>query len=79
MKNVHFSAVQNHPYPNSPTRLMTPTKSLYSATSLATVINNPDLQTAYTDNDNSVALVRERTILTEQPPLEGEVSANFCG
>jgi hypothetical protein len=28
---------------------------------------------------NSVALVRKRTTLTEQPPLVGEVSANFCG
>jgi hypothetical protein len=28
---------------------------------------------------NSVALVRERTIPTEKPPLIGEVSANFCG
>jgi hypothetical protein len=28
---------------------------------------------------NSVALVRERTIPTELPPLFGEVSANFCG
>jgi hypothetical protein len=27
---------------------------------------------------NSVALVRARTIPTEQPPLVGEVSANFC-
>jgi len=27
---------------------------------------------------NSVALVRERTILTERPPLVGEVSASFC-
>jgi hypothetical protein len=27
----------------------------------------------------SVAWVRERTILTEWPPLVGEVSANFCG
>jgi hypothetical protein len=27
----------------------------------------------------SVALVRERTIPTERPPLVGEVSANFCG
>jgi hypothetical protein len=26
-----------------------------------------------------VALVRERTIPTERPPLVGEVSANFCG
>jgi hypothetical protein len=28
---------------------------------------------------NSVALVRERNIPTERPPLGGEVSANFCG
>jgi hypothetical protein len=28
---------------------------------------------------NSVALVREQTILTERPPIVGEVSANFCG
>ena len=27
----------------------------------------------------SVALVCERTIPTERPPLVGEVSANFCG
>jgi hypothetical protein len=27
---------------------------------------------------NSVALVRERTIPTERPPLVGEVSANLC-
>jgi hypothetical protein len=31
------------------------------------------------NNNNSVALVRERTIQTEQPPLVGEASANFCG
>jgi hypothetical protein len=28
---------------------------------------------------NSVALVLERTIPTERPPLVGEFSANFCG
>jgi hypothetical protein len=28
---------------------------------------------------NSMALVRERTIPTEQPPPVGEASANFCG
>jgi hypothetical protein len=28
---------------------------------------------------NSVALVRERTIPTQRPPLIGEVSANVCG
>jgi hypothetical protein len=30
-------------------------------------------------NNNSVPLVRERTIPTKRPPLVGEVSANFCG
>jgi hypothetical protein len=30
-------------------------------------------------NNNSVALVRERTIPTERPLPVGEVSANFCG
>jgi hypothetical protein len=30
-------------------------------------------------NNNYVALVRERTIPTERPPLVGEVSAHFCG
>ena len=29
--------------------------------------------------NNSVALVRERTIPTERPPPVGEVSAKFCG
>jgi hypothetical protein len=29
--------------------------------------------------ENSVALIRERTIPTELPPLAGEISANFCG
>jgi hypothetical protein len=28
---------------------------------------------------NSMALVRERTIPIERPPLVGEVYANFCG
>jgi hypothetical protein len=27
----------------------------------------------------SLALVRKGTILTERPPLVGEVSINFCG
>jgi hypothetical protein len=31
------------------------------------------------DVTNSVALVRERTIPTERPPLVGEVSTNFYG
>jgi hypothetical protein len=32
-----------------------------------------------TNNNNSVSLVRERTISTEKLPLVGEVSANICG
>jgi hypothetical protein len=28
---------------------------------------------------NSVAVVRERTVPTERPPLVGQVSANLCG
>jgi hypothetical protein len=28
---------------------------------------------------NSMAVVRKRTIQIERPPLVGEVSANFCG
>jgi hypothetical protein len=35
--------------------------------------------TMNTNNNNFVALVRERTISTERPPLVREVSANFCG
>jgi hypothetical protein len=31
------------------------------------------------DKKNSMLLVRERTIPTERPPLDGEVIANFCG
>jgi hypothetical protein len=31
------------------------------------------------NNNNAMALVRERTTPTERPPLVGEVSANFCG
>jgi hypothetical protein len=31
------------------------------------------------NNNNSVSLVRERTIPTERPPLVGKASANFWG
>jgi hypothetical protein len=31
------------------------------------------------NNNNSVALIRMQTIPTKQQPLDGEVSANFCG
>jgi hypothetical protein len=37
------------------------------------------LQTKKSYKLNSMALVRERTIPTEHPPLVGEVSANLCG
>jgi hypothetical protein len=39
----------------------------------------PDKRVVITNNNNSVALVRKRTIPTERPPLVGEVSTNFCG
>jgi hypothetical protein len=38
-----------------------------------------NMKTANVQLTNSVALVRERTIPTERPPLVGEVSANVCG
>jgi hypothetical protein len=38
-----------------------------------------DYQLLKTQKENSVALVGKQTIQTEQPPLVGEVSANFCG
>jgi hypothetical protein len=37
------------------------------------------LLSVHITNYNTAALVREQTILTERPPLVGEVSANFCG
>jgi hypothetical protein len=33
----------------------------------------------YPTGTNSVALICERTIPTERPPLVGKVSVNFCG
>jgi hypothetical protein len=41
------------------------------------------LETKFAPQDNvgkkkTVALVRERTILTKQPPLAGEISTSFC-
>jgi hypothetical protein len=38
----------------------------------------PDFKNAI-NKTNSRALVRQRTIPTERPPLVGEVSANFSG
>jgi hypothetical protein len=48
------------------------TLSFVQCTTTTTTTNN-------NNNNKSVALVRERTIPTERPPLVGEVSANFCG
>jgi hypothetical protein len=47
----------------------------------AYILNKLQTKTVEQTNEltNSVALVRERTIPTERPPLVGEVSANFCG
>jgi hypothetical protein len=36
-------------------------------------------RTLHNQKQNSVALVRMRTILTERPPHVGEVNANFSG
>jgi hypothetical protein len=43
------------------------------------LLRNKMTQEPELDITNSVALVRERTIPTERPPLVGEVSANVCG
>jgi hypothetical protein len=42
-------------------------------------INNLDIKSRLKLKLNSVAFVRKRTILTERPPIVGEVSANLCG
>jgi hypothetical protein len=49
----------------------------HSSQPAETTITRPSL--AKKPKLNSLALVRKRTILTERPPLVGEVSANFCG
>jgi hypothetical protein len=41
--------------------------------------NNNNNNNNNTNNSNFVALVCERTIPTERPPLVSEVSDNFCG
>jgi hypothetical protein len=38
----------------------------------------PEMQLKCAALQNSMALVRERTILTERPPLVGVVIAKFC-
>jgi hypothetical protein len=40
--------------------------------------NNQELVVTIINYDNSVALVRERTIPTARPPLVGEISAKFA-
>jgi hypothetical protein len=52
----------------------------WSAVSLLDALNMLQYRKlSYRHYNNSVALVRERTIPTEQPALVNEVSANFCG
>jgi hypothetical protein len=46
---------------------------------LSHFVVSPSLSTDYTALTNSGALVRQRTIPTERPPLVGEVSATFSG
>jgi hypothetical protein len=53
--------------------------SVGTATSLTTELRFPLTYSTNQQTTKSVALVRERTIPTEQPPLVGEVSANVCG
>jgi hypothetical protein len=38
-----------------------------------------EVAVGYKKTKNAGALVRQRTVLTERPPLVGEVSANFSG
>jgi hypothetical protein len=42
-------------------------------------IGTPKSTIWHTPKKNTVALVRERTIPIERPPLDGEVRLNFCG
>jgi hypothetical protein len=46
---------------------------------MLTYISNNCYKNKLLTNSNSVALVPERTIPTERPPLVGVVSAKFCG
>jgi hypothetical protein len=56
---------------------MQTTKAVFSILNELIVHANKNKQTKA--QTNSVALVFERTIPTERPPLFGEVSANFFG
>jgi hypothetical protein len=55
--------------------LHTIVKNLYKSSVIDQILHNR----RYENITNSVALVRERSIPTERPPLVSEVSANFCG
>jgi hypothetical protein len=57
-----------------------PGKYRGSTLNFSTIVSMPIISNSlFFANPNFVARVRERTILTERPPLVGEVSANFCG
>jgi hypothetical protein len=45
----------------------------------STAVSLAILETSEDGKQNSVALVRERTVPIERPLLVGEVSTNFCG
>jgi hypothetical protein len=58
--------------------------SLSNILHLIDLCNNVFLRWSFSNmmnnyNNNSVVLVRERTIPIERPPIVGEVSANLCG
>jgi len=58
--------------------LMTASKQDLDGRSILVLLGHQTCMT-YSKKLNSVALVREWTIPTQQPPPVGEVSANFCG
>jgi hypothetical protein len=58
--------------------MLVPCVSWYWGCFLLTALYSRHIGTSE-DNNNSVALVRERTVPIERLPLDGEVSANFWG
>ena len=50
---------------------------MHASLGTADHLHGLEARNAYSRYNNSVALVRERTIPTERPPPVGEVSANF--
>jgi hypothetical protein len=71
-KEIRYDEGRFRYFPQCPTHATTTTSTLCFHFACPNLLH---IQTKV----NSVVLVRERTILTERPPLVGEVSANFCG